>query len=65
MGRGIFTGLRGLMEAIILQALDDLGSSIHRKESIEFFKGNGFKVCAKIAGLDLEEQSGIFLSLRR
>jgi len=53
------------MEAIILQALDDLGSSIHRKESIEFFKGNGFKVCAKIAGLDLEEQSGIFLSLRR
>jgi hypothetical protein len=47
---------RKIAEAIILQAVDDLWSPVHRKESIEFFTGEGFVICARIVGMGLYEK---------
>jgi len=47
---------RKLAEAIILQAVEDLWSPVHRKESIEFFTGEGFVICARIVGMGLYEK---------
>ena len=47
---------RKIAEAIILQAVEDLWSPVHRKESIEFFTGEGFVICAKIVGMRLYEK---------
>lgn len=47
-------GLRTLAEAVILQSLEDLSDVRYRTESIEFFSGTGFRMCAKMAGLDAD-----------
>ena len=47
---------RKIAEAIILQSIEDLWSPAHKKESIEFFTGEGFILCAKIAGMGLYEK---------
>lgn len=50
---------KSLAEAIILQSMEDFWSNAYRQESIEFFKGEGFKICAEIAGMGHEEQSKV------
>ena len=45
-----------IVEAIILQAIEDLWSPVHRKESIEFFTGEGFAICARIVGMGLYQK---------
>ncbi len=40
-----------LAEAVILQAVEDLWSKTHRRKSIEFFTGAGFKEYADMAGM--------------
>ncbi len=49
-------GCRSLAEAVILQSIEDLWSPHHREESREFFKGDGFKIYAKIAELSSLKQ---------
>ncbi|MBI4682748.1 MAG: hypothetical protein HY757_06570 [Nitrospirae bacterium] len=49
-------GCRSLAEAVILQSMEDLWSPYHREESKEFFKGEGFKIFAKIADLNSLKQ---------
>lgn len=49
-------GARKLAEAIIMQSLDDLSDARHRSESIDFFTGEGFSICAGIAGMGIEEK---------
>jgi len=49
-------GMQGLAEAIILQSLEDIWSVQHREESIEFFTGEGFHLCAGIAGMPTEDK---------
>lgn len=49
-------GLREVAEAIILQALEDLSQEAFMRESVSFFEGNDFTVCAQIAGLDTESR---------
>ena len=44
-------GFKSLAEAVILQSLEDLCNPQHRKESRDFFEGDGFKVFAEIADL--------------
>jgi hypothetical protein len=44
--------VRNLAEAVILQSLEDLWDPEYRGGSRDFFKGNGFRICADIAGLD-------------
>ncbi|MDA8086767.1 MAG: hypothetical protein M0Z75_08720, partial [Nitrospiraceae bacterium] len=51
--------VKSLAEAIILQSMEDFWSNAYRQESIEFFKGEGFKVCAEIAGMGHDEQSKV------
>ena len=52
-------GIRALGESIILQSLEDLASATHRRESIHFFNGEGFRLSAKIAGLGVPEMEKI------
>lgn len=47
---------RNLAEAIILQSLEDLWIHEGREDSRKFFRGEGFKICAEIAGLNTMEQ---------
>jgi hypothetical protein len=56
MKRDDYRGLRSLAEAIILQSIEDLWDSRHKDESMEFFRGEGFKICAEIAGLNTSKQ---------
>ena len=48
--------LRTLSEAIILQSAEDLLSASHRKEGLEFFSGEGFRLSAEMAGMRFDEK---------
>jgi hypothetical protein len=58
-------GLKALAEAVILQAMEDLWSDAHRKESLEFFEGEGFSHCADLAGMRVVERLKLIRMLRR
>lgn len=49
-------GLRDLSEAIILQSAADLLSSPHEENAIEFFSGEGFRLCAEMAKMSHEDK---------
>ncbi len=42
-----------LAKAIIFQSIKDVRVNEYRKECIEFFKGDGYKICAEIAGVSI------------
>ncbi|HYA27032.1 MAG TPA: hypothetical protein VEE82_03455 [Thermodesulfovibrionales bacterium] len=48
--------LKNLSEAIILQSAEDLLSVAHRKEGLEFFGGEGFRLAAEIACMTFDEK---------
>jgi len=48
-------GTKALAEAIMLQSIEDLWHPAHRNDSIEFFSGDGFRLCAGMAELSAEE----------
>lgn len=48
--------VKGLVEGIILQSLEDLWNEGYREESISFFRGRDFSLCADIAGMSLDDQ---------
>ena len=48
--------LKGLIEAVILQAFDDLWSQSNRKQSMEFFTGEGFSLALNAAGMKARDQ---------
>lgn len=50
---------KDLAEAIILQSMEDLYIPEYRKDSIDFFRGEGFKICAEVAGLNINKQLNI------
>ena len=56
-------GLQSLAEAVILQSLEDFWNLTYREQSIDFFKGEGFKVCSSIAKLDAIKQIEILCFL--
>ena len=43
--------VRHIAEAIILQSIEDLWDGRQRKESVLFFRGEDFHLCAEIAGI--------------
>jgi len=51
--------IRSLAEAIILQSMEDMWNTAHRNESLQFFGGEGFDICAELAGLGPDEQKKI------
>ncbi|MEJ2313392.1 MAG: hypothetical protein P8Y85_01155 [Nitrospirota bacterium] len=52
-------GVKSLAEAIILQSMEDLSDSRARAESLEFFSGEAFRICAQMAGMKPAEQMRI------
>jgi hypothetical protein len=52
--------IKVLAEAIILQSIEDLWSTDHRRESASFLGGEGFRIAAEIAGLESNERRRIF-----
>ena len=48
--------IRNIAELIILQSIEDLWNGRERSGSADFFKGDGFPLCAGIAGMDLHDQ---------
>ncbi len=57
--------LKALAEAMILQSIEDLWSNANRKESIEFFEGEGFRHCADLAGMKVVERLKLIRMLRK
>lgn len=49
-------GVKALAESIILQSMEDLSDAHHRAESLEFFSGEGFRICAQMAGINPEDE---------
>ncbi len=47
---------KSLAEAIILQSIEDLWIENEKSRCIDFFTGEGFHTCAKMAGMDFDEQ---------
>lgn len=45
-----------LAQAIILQSVEDLWDRRHMAGSVEFFSGEGFHICAQMAGLGPKEK---------
>ncbi len=58
-------GLKALAEAVILQSIEDLWSTTYKKESIEFFRGEGFRQCADAAGMGVVDRLRLIRMLRR
>ena len=57
------SSIKSFTEAVILQSIEDLFDSFQRKESIDFFKGDGFRLYAKIAGLSTADRIKIIRML--
>ena len=46
-----------IAELIMLQTIEDLWNEEERGDSINFFRGKDFTVCAEIAGMGLYDQA--------
>jgi hypothetical protein len=57
--------VRALAEAMILQSIEDLWSKTNRKKSVEFFTGEGFGLCADMAGMKVVDRLRLFRLLRK
>ena len=56
IGKEKYRGVESLMEGIILQCIADLWIGGEIDACIHFFRGEGFAICAKIAGINLNDQ---------
>jgi len=57
--------LAALAEAIILQSLEDLWSKTQKHKSLAFLTGEGFHICAEMAGMKVMDRIRLFGLLRR
>ncbi len=57
--------ISALAEAMILQSIEDLWSKTKRKRSLEFFMGEGFSLCADMAGMKVVDRLRLFRMLRK
>ncbi len=57
--------IASLAEAVILQALCDLFNGAHRRESVAFLSGDGFRTASDIAGMSHEEKVEILKFARQ
>ncbi len=48
-----------LAEAIIFQAIEDLWCEEEKLKSLSFLTGEDFQICAKMAGMDFDEQVSV------
>jgi hypothetical protein len=52
-------GVRALAEAIILQSIEDLCCEGQKSKQLNFFTGEGFNICSKIAGMNFYDQVSV------
>jgi len=45
-----------LAEAILLQSLEDLWINEERSNCVDFFSGEGFRICSQIAGMSSDDK---------
>ena len=57
--------LKNLAEAIIVQSMEDLWNRNHKKESSQFFMGEGFRLASEMAGMSAVDRLRLLLILRR
>jgi len=57
--------IRGMAEMIIMQSISDLWHEEEWRGSMDFFKGEGFMICAELAGIDLHDQCRVLGMVRR
>jgi len=48
--------MESLAEAIILQSIEDLWLDKEKTNCLNFFAGEGFHICARLSGLDFDNQ---------
>ncbi len=58
-------GIASLAEAVILQSIEDLYNQRHRKESVRFLTGEGFRIASDIARIAPEEAADILTVFSR
>lgn len=58
-------GKKELAEAIILQSVEDILNGIQTKECRRFFYGEGFRVCASLAGMELTDRLKLTAMVRK
>jgi hypothetical protein len=51
--------VKSLMERIILQSMEDLWVPGEKDDCMDFFRGEGFAICAAIAGLKTYDKAGL------
>jgi hypothetical protein len=56
VGKEKHRGVKSLMEGIILQCIADLWIGGEIDACIQFFRGEGFAICANLAGMTLHDQ---------
>ena len=49
------TAVKALAEAVILQAIEDMWHEKDKSKRLSFFSGEGFRIYAKMAGMDFRE----------
>jgi hypothetical protein len=59
MGKAKHKGVESLMEGIILQCITDLWIGGEIAACIRFFRGEGFALCANLAGMNLNDQAKV------
>ena len=57
--------IRNIAELIILQCIEDLWNESERSGSADFFAGEGFSLCAGLAGMDLQDQGRLLNMVSR
>jgi len=58
-GKAKYKSVESLMEGIILQCFADLWTGGEIDSCIQFFRGEGFSVCANIAGMSIHDQGKV------
>ncbi|HXW68664.1 MAG TPA: hypothetical protein VEJ88_03570 [Dissulfurispiraceae bacterium] len=48
--------IKGLADAILLQSLEDLWIDEERSNCIDFFSGEGFRICSDVAGMSSDDK---------
>ena len=48
--------IKGLAEAILLQSMEDLWIAEERSSCIDFFSGEGFRMCSEMAGMNSDDK---------
>ena len=57
--------LKHLAEAVIAQSVEDLWSTTHKNEGIDFFMGEGFRLASEMARMSAVDKLRLLLMLRR